>query len=1262
MSQSKKVYCQRLFLVGLLMFALAQLARGETVFLEAESMQTSADGWKATHNDQTRRASGVKTMWGAAGAGDAVATTNVKLNEAGKYRVWVRYIQVAAWRGPFEVAVVAGEKTIAAQVFDREVVSGVGDWEYTWQSFEAELPAGDVTLSLTKYEQKNCVGYVRHVDCLLLTTDQQMVPDHLSYGSQTLLRVTLAEEVERPVYLHMFADHYRDPWYAHFAIGKDGLHAALAPPEGQMLKPGEATPWCNLTPTVYQDSGAAINLSLRHSYYEKAKRFRAKLEFARMKTDTLDQSDIEVIKTFDVEAEPNGLVIIVPPNFESQANIALLKRDRDFADEVGRVADAFQWPTHGKRPTKIPFLVTANIGGYELPVDAAVTAREQKTLDYFGFNGGPERIMHGLWHMKGDSYCRPDIDVMVERIKHDVERFQKSGRKLDDIAAVMLMDEPTGQPAAFAAKDEAYRDKFRDWLKSKSMRPEDLLVASWDDVRPVAETERDQFPALHYFTQLFRTRAIGDFMATQRKIIEEAYGRSFPTLVNFSDGAVYNANFCSQGIDYFELLDADDQNAIWGEDWANNASTYQCAAFNVALMQAAARSRGQTIGHYLIAHAGRTSWDIKTKAVAETARGVRMWQNFSYGPNWASHEGGPAWKSHLWHHHPELWTANAEITREIGAVEDWLLTAKPTKADVAILYSSSSDIWTMQSNLAFGFDRMHTWLALTHAQTPVDIIPEREIERLDRYKVCYLSGPNLTRAAAAKLREWVEAGGTLWLTAGAAERDEFNRPLDLLGELATVERGEVASLEPHMNSGKFLSYLKSQDTVTWGDQQLEVLSVKQPLKAQIAEESEVLATFKDGSAAVVSHRAGNGKVFTLGFLPALSYIKPALIARQPLEQKADADRIAVEKLAAAASDQPLATSAAVSTSNVLTVHAGSDRELLERSHNPWLYPADIRDRLLTPVKDSNILRVLTCDTPLVDAVALPCAQGTLIALSNHTLQPLGQVRLELKTGKPVTRVESVRHGVLTSAADEAGVTGFTLPLDASDFVMVTHEPADLRVGELPVGKVLFLGNSITLHGPAPQIGWTGNWGMAASTRDNDFVHRLVAHIAKAAGDEPRVMVRNIADFERDLGAFNIRETMKDELAFDPDVVILAIGENASSPKTDEARTHFATAFASLLTELKQHGSKQLGQTQPTIIVRSQFWQDAEKDTLMKRACTDAGATFVDISQLGLDEANYARSERKIEHAGVANHPGDKGMQALADALWMAIKKEAGIND
>ena len=115
---------------------------------------------------------------------------------------------------------------------------------------------------------------------------------------------------------------------------------------------------------------------------------------------------------------------------------------------------------------------------------------------------------------------------------------------------------------------------------------------------------------------------------------------------------------------------------------------------------------------------------------------------------------------------------------EIGPAEDLLLPAMPPPAEVAILYSSASDAWTIKGNLAYGFDRMHTWLALAHAQVPSDIVHEWGVAagQLANYKVCYLAGPNLTRTAAEKLAEWVRGGGTLWLTAGAADARRVRPP------------------------------------------------------------------------------------------------------------------------------------------------------------------------------------------------------------------------------------------------------------------------------------------------------------------------------------------------------------------------------------------------------------------------------------------------------------------------------------------------------
>ena len=212
------------------------------------------------------------------------------------------------------------------------------------------------------------------------------------------------------------------------------------------------------------------------------------------------------------------------------------------------------------------------------------------------------------------------------------------------------------------------------------------------------------------------------------------------------------------------------------------------------------------------------------------------------------------------------------------------------------------------------------------------------------------------------------------------------------------------------------------------------------------------------------------------------------------------------------------------------------------------------------------------------------------------------------------------------------------------------EPALARLGAAGGGKILFLGNSIKSHGAKPSIGWTNNCGMAATALDKDYVHLLTAAIAAQNAKPPRIMVGNIADFERGYATCDVAAKAQPFVAFKADLVILAIGENVGALTNAAAQTAFKDSLVRLLTALKQGGG-------PAIFVRSCFWASTAKDELLKQACAEVGGVFVDIGTLGKDEANYARSERKIAHAGVANHPGDRGMQAIANALFAALKNQ-----
>ena len=58
-------------------------------------------------------------------------------------------------------------------------------------------------------------------------------------------------------------------------------------------------------------------------------------------------------------------------------------------------------------------------------------------------------------------------------------------------------------------------------------------------------------------------------------------------------------------------------------------------------------------------------------------------------------------------------------------------------------------------------------------------------------------------------------------------------------------------------------------------------------------------------------------------------------------------------------------------------------------------------------------------------------------------------------------------------------------------VMIVRQNGNIRI--------LFLGNSITRHMPKPEIGWVHDWGMAASSLENDYVHVMLKELTQKYG-------------------------------------------------------------------------------------------------------------------------------------------------------------------
>lgn len=1008
--------CSALLLASFALTTGNAFCQSPSLFFEAENFQVQGNGWQVAKNAQTRRASLAVALNGSNGKTDSTATQAIIVPAAGKWRVWVRYMVHSGVRdGAFDVDVLQGERVVGSKTFDTVYEPGTENWDYRWDFLDVDLAAGAHALRLRKHQNKNASGLTRNVDSFLLTQDLEHKPDHLQYGPQVWMRVTLGEGYEKPTYVHIFADHFRSPWYAHYSLSKDGAEPGISPKRaGAKLQSGESTPWCNITETVYQDSGAILNIQPAYTYWERAPHFKGVVEFANRPQDDA------VIRKIVIDDSPSLTAIVVPPNFENAENMAKIKTALELANHYGEIADSMKWPTIGKKPVKFPFFVASNLNPEN--IGKTVLERELKTLANFSFNGlGNSRLFEPYgythkyiggvgWHTKG-SYSAPDVERITRQAASTYDSLVKSGVHPEQIAYAMVMDEPQGELSAKLASDAASIEGFRTWLKSKNLQPADLLVGSWDEVKPIAETERDKFPALHYYTQQYRTVALGNMIALQKKLLHESWKTPFPVNVNFSDGAVYYANFYGQGVDYFTLLHETDQNAIWSEDWSNLASTYQNATYNVELMRAAARKHGQHLGHYLIAYAGRTGYDIRLKAVSEAARGIKAFKSFAYGPRWATHEGSP------WQTATPVWADHATVVREIGAVEDVLLPAQPRPAQVALLYSSASDAWTHKRNFAFGFERMHTWLALTHAQVPVDVVHESEVADglLERYKVCYLSDPNLTRASAQKLRAWVENGGTLILTAGAGQFDEFNRPLTTLDSLLPFKRTPATILQNYGAAGRFLSTLTPQGEVQAGATKMNVLSVGQQLEGVTENQNvHIEASFSSGLPAAVRAKVGRGTIVVRGYLPALDYIRHALVEKNGVEKRAQEIR-----------DNGIPGSEDVKALNTS-----------EKSYNPWQYPAAIREHIVQPALAAKIAPPITSSVPLVDAVYMETGKEVLIPLANYTLQPIPNLTLEIAVSQPVREVRSAHQGTLKFEKIGGGKIRVSLPLDCTDFISI----------------------------------------------------------------------------------------------------------------------------------------------------------------------------------------------------------------------------------
>lgn len=549
---------------------------------------------------------------------------------------------------------------------------------------------------------------------------------------------------------------------------------------------------------------------------------------------------------------------------------------------------------------------------------------------------------------------------------------------------------------------------FRDWLKEKQLSPDKFGVASLDEVVPIESPPvlrerqaKEGRAANHtfYWTTRFRWEA-----ATQRiKWTTEDFHKSAPDTVLTSSLVADHPYFGVSGMG----MGMDTESTTWGgwplsldwfslarervldvaaiEDWlglqymygpSSTWDGFQLIGWQAAIFRSG--SRGEMPIMTWITPSDQRNFRLKSaSALCQGSKHFFFW---TYGPTATSTEN-------YWSDNRSAYDGVATLSRQLAAAEHIIAPGKLRPTRVALLYTLASDLWQPYGYLTQS-ERRLTYFSLIHDQFGVDLLTETDVEqgRLSDYKALYVCDPNVAASVCSKIRDWVNGGGHLYASAGAASRDEFDEPSaglsDVLGILPKIEvtpqkarydrRGELNSLD-------WLDQISLNSGASFG-----ALGLKAVIEPQ---NGTVVGKFADGGPAVVEHRFGKGRSIYVATCPAVSYAKDAKFVADDLKEK---------------------------------------------------WPSTQRNFINSIAKGVSQPAV-KLSSPVIEAGVYDSPSGTALVLGNFTYQPLIiAVSLSTKTKPRVVKSTTTDAIIPFTATPDAGdwKLEFSLPLEYSEIVLV----------------------------------------------------------------------------------------------------------------------------------------------------------------------------------------------------------------------------------
>ena len=905
----------------------------DAIVIEPETMTIKGSGWVVQENFEgwfKGWTTGNRCLYGAK-PGEGEATIEFNCPAAGNYRIWVRYLDLAAKsRGTSlnSFIVEAKQHKTAFDSADDDLdfsdldkkADGMGldllptnvsvdkknskefdkfslrmgeanqikwgdSWAaFVWDSMDARLGKGPCTLRVTKTHARRTERHQRLLDCIIITTNQ-------AYEAQT--------EDLTPVYVRFDVPAARTNALRFFLRSRrsDGSdffeHVSWGTPFVKPVKPGASSEWIELSRYLKAGKLGQYN----------------RVTFGCCIKDRGDLRDAEYTVNLSLTPSPEGIVKTVERTGLGRSvsfRIDLNNREEirsELEESAANLMRSQAVPAIGCYPTQFVFNTSCEIGScMDQTIKNELQALRNIGINRIAFSPGVAeryvsegfsrcRVGFYTWNLAERPTNSPSgvcfLNPNIEAIQREVERAEAIAKQYPPSIEVVrlgsLADEPGFNYLAHMPMCPVCQKAFPEYLKAQQVpysvfakELDDIAMASvltddaqktdvtgtLDDVMPCSDTN---YPHLFYWSSRFGINTVTEFIRTCTQAAEKQNPEWLTTL-NFANQL--RSTLAGSGLDWFEIFRSKAMTYGENEDYVAWVKNFQIRGYLMAVMRAACQTHGYHYGP-LAAYPSNTGWDVVAGGFSQIGQGATYISFFNYGPHYIS-ASSPC-SGLQWVH-----DSTRHLTYATGAVEKYLFGAKVMRCDVATLLSTTSDIWNFDQSAdgqtfanLYGMERIYLYLILRHLQASVDVLAEEDLtEELKKYPMLLVSDSHLRRAFAQPVRDWVEAGGTLYVGANALAYDEYNQPLGLLEGMG-LQRSAL-EIDENLMPGRPEYELRHRKS-------LGLVQTKDPFNAIFATQKlsggETLFKLGDEEAAMVEVGFGKGRIIAACTFPAMEYIK-----------------------------------------------------------------------------------------------------------------------------------------------------------------------------------------------------------------------------------------------------------------------------------------------------------------------------------------------------------------------------------------------------